>query len=60
MMDLVRHCLDRRIASSAQLAQETVAWEQACSVQQMMIIWMFTTQARALDFPTPLPTHMKN
>jgi hypothetical protein len=40
---LARQCLDRRIASSAELRQETEAWELERNEQQVEVKWQFTT-----------------
>jgi hypothetical protein len=40
---LARQCLDRRIASSAELQQETEAWELERNEQQVEVKWQFTT-----------------
>src|SRR5262249_32300394 len=40
---LSRQCLDRRIGSSEELAQETKAWEAARNAEGSKVIWRFTT-----------------
>jgi hypothetical protein len=40
---LARQCLDRRIESSAELQQETEAWELERNEQQVEVKWQFTT-----------------
>ena len=53
-------CLDRRIATKAQLVAEIAAWERQRNASGARIKWMFTTEkARAKmgrAYPQPLPS----
>jgi hypothetical protein len=55
---LAAQCLDRRIASVAQLVTDTALWEQQRNAAGAQIKWMFTTEkARAkmgCAYPKPV------
>ncbi|HZT81521.1 MAG TPA: hypothetical protein VFA26_14945 [Gemmataceae bacterium] len=40
---LTRQCLDRRIASVAELEEEAAAWEEERNEAQVVARWQFTT-----------------
>ena len=53
---LARQCLDRRIASRAELAHEVAAWEATRNAAQVTIDWRFTTADARIKLKHLYPT----